>query len=227
MHLMKIKESGLTLIELMISSILIGIVMIGVISFSYSIKTQQDSAKHLTLLKTQATTAVSIMKNDAAEAIGDAINPGIWCFAGGGAATTGSPCSRSAGNDLFLCFRKIDGNVPPTLTDYSDDSWSCYFPDMSDTDGDGNSDDTIWKCPVNYSGTSAPSGYSNCTSTATALLLETNNDDFAQIIYDASNAIVHVQITLETLSDRSQPYHPIKNPGHDVTAYLTPLSHSK
>jgi len=224
MHIKLKNKKGLSLIELLAASILIGIVMVGVVSFSFSVKSQQDSTKKAANIVTDVTSAINYMKADAKKAIGDAIAPGIWCHADSGSPANNDQCNRSGSDEFYLCFRIPDNNITPTITNYSDDTWSCYYQDMNDNN-------TIWKCtdPISTAGAPdfVPSNYTNCSGDIDNIqLIKTINEDFAKIIY-RSGSILYVEVTIDGISDTTQALHPIKNPGHSVTAYLNPKSHSK
>jgi type II secretory pathway pseudopilin PulG len=227
MALQSNKKLGMTLIELLVASILTGIIMIGIASFSFSIKSQQNAANRTSTLTAKVNSAINYIKRDASKAIGDAIAPGIWCHAGGGSPANGNACSRLGADQLFICFRIPDNNDPPTITDYSDDSWSCYYQDNVGS----NPDNMIYKCGDEFSSAGAPdyipSGYANCVDDDdTFTLVDTTNEDFASIIYD-SGRISCIEITINALKDKTIAYNPITNPGYDITANINPKSQSR
>jgi len=105
---------AMTLVELLIASILIGIVMIGVLSFNMSIKRIQESTDRDTLLSMRAEATITRMGRDARTAIGDPVNRGI-IITPEGAVTN-------------VAFRQDRDNTP---TDYSDDTWVIYYQNGS------------------------------------------------------------------------------------------------
>jgi prepilin-type N-terminal cleavage/methylation domain-containing protein len=100
---------GLTLVELLIASILVGIVMAGALSVDYAVRSlQKNDAKHHTL--TSRTSAAMLqMTRDAMKTVGDINDEGI------SSVTCGSECG--------ICFRQDTDSDPNS---YANDTWVCY-----------------------------------------------------------------------------------------------------
>ena len=69
-------QKGLTLTELLVATILIGIVMTGVSAFSVFVKQARDSTGSGTILAVQTATAMHYMVQDANKAVGDSSDRG-------------------------------------------------------------------------------------------------------------------------------------------------------
>ena len=71
------KRKGITLTELLVASILIGIVMVGVIAVSFAIKKMQETTNKSALLAMRATAVITHMTKNVALAVGYQDDPGI------------------------------------------------------------------------------------------------------------------------------------------------------
>ncbi|MFT7538659.1 MAG: prepilin-type N-terminal cleavage/methylation domain-containing protein [Lysobacterales bacterium] len=113
-HILK-SNKGVTLTELIISSVLIGIIMLGVMSFSFALKRIEESTS--TGASFDSTTAgfLSMFSRDVEKATGDSSNHGI--------------ITNTTGINNVICFRHDLIPTPPDLPtphDYTDDEWVCY-----------------------------------------------------------------------------------------------------
>ena len=121
------QNQAMTLTELLVSTALISIVMVGVVSVDYAIRNSQQkiSKSALTAMRTSAT-MLDIMKN-AALATGDITNPGVLQVAQG------------------VCIRQdvSDPNV------YTDDTWVCYTSNPSANDVRKCNRTSSGPCPMN------------------------------------------------------------------------------
>jgi Tfp pilus assembly protein PilW len=112
MNLQKLyKLSGISLTELLVSSILIGVVMTGVMGFSYAIKAIEQTSDAKSQATIRATSIMSFMRRDASLAVGNPNDPGVTTWA------TNAPAISS------ICFRH---DVNETPFNYTDDDWVCY-----------------------------------------------------------------------------------------------------
>ena len=106
---------GITLTELLVACVMIGILMIGTASFSLAIQRLQSSTNRSTILAMKMKAAMAEIDQDAVLAVGHATNPGVYAW-------TNSQDTNS------ICFRQ---DLPNTPWDYTDDSWICYYHDDS------------------------------------------------------------------------------------------------
>jgi prepilin-type N-terminal cleavage/methylation domain-containing protein len=103
-------KRGVTLTELLIASVLIGIIMLGIVSVDYATRqSHQKTTATGQLAMSTGGMLLDIMKNSSL-AVGDAAtanNSGIYVSPGGNTA----------------CFRQ---DLLQTPSNYTDDSWICY-----------------------------------------------------------------------------------------------------
>ena len=108
-------KKGVTFVELLISTILVGIVMLGVASFSMTVKHLQESSHTFGKTMMEMIAAMRFMTKDAFFAVGEEGDRGVW--------------GDDVGNRQGICFRH--DATPPSPDDYSDDTWVCYTHDVS------------------------------------------------------------------------------------------------
>lgn len=214
---------GVTLTELLVSTILIGIVMVGVVGFNLLIKNFQDSSNKGTSIAIKAASALSFLRKDAGLAVGNALDSGVLTFFD----TPSAPRST-------ICFRHDSTNSAPNNTpkDYTDDEWFCTTH--------GHSFD-LHRCgPL-----AAPSP--DCTLSGSAvdvpiLKLVHNTDpaykgDFFNVpggCGDCSNPgdenhMDYIEINIHTAfkAGAGAPVvHPIDNPDYFLTTKIYPSGHS-
>jgi hypothetical protein len=199
-------NDGVTLTELLVSSMLIGIVMIGVISFSTIFDQMQETDSMASLLSTQASFMMGEMKRDAMLAVGDNLNRGI--------------AVQDLVSDKGICFRH-DTNNPAV---YTDDRWVCYAHGSS------------WhvKRCVGNSGL-APcfscfcAGYVISDDRFPRTALSKNAASFFQLMTDTEGRIEGVRFNIVAMDRDSNAtaYHPITNPQYTLTAEVHPPGHSR
>ncbi len=106
-------KKGLTLTELLVSTVLIGIVMVGVASFSMTIKNLQESSNQSGITMLQMISAMRYITRDASFAVGEEGDRGVWV--------------DDVGVSRGICFRHDTASATPG--DYTDDTWVCYVHD--------------------------------------------------------------------------------------------------
>lgn len=197
--MIKTNSDGLTLTELLVATVIIGVVMIGVAAFSLGIKQMQTSTGLVTILETQLMTAMADIEKNATLAIGYADNPGM--------------VANAAAPPEYFSFRK-DTNTP---ADFSDDVWIIYFiqhPVVS------SEEVFLYKCEApataaNPDPASNPT-VSGCDATNSLLLLQ--NVTYSDIEFslvqnsDPNNLAFYFEISLKTRSEPEKSFDPIKNP---------------
>lgn len=200
------KKNGITLTELLVASVLVGIVMLGVASFSVSIKQFQNSTNKSTITEMKTKAAMARITKDAYLAVGDETDRGIVAY--------------SAGQNLSICFRH-DTNNPSS---YTDDAWKCYFR--------GNQDDLL---ACNVPPQSVPvQNIGHCNNTGgggapSRLLLELDpaKNIFYQLVENASGQLEYVELSLTGIFDQTAVKHPINNPTYTTTTQVSPPGHSR
>lgn len=203
-------NAGLTLTELIVSSMLIGIVISGVTAFSFALKETERSTSKSSLLAMKTAAAMSMMKKDIEAAVGSYDNRGVLSFSGGGEAS--------------VCLRHdTDGNP----MDYTNDNWRCYF---------NATNYTIYRCPYK---TTTPTNIttSSCAGTGTEMVNfvpglwpgTSNWVNFQPVNYpsDTTLRLDYVLLILNTGKyDASAPYDPLDQPYTVLRAQIAPINHS-
>jgi len=198
------KKSGITLTELLVASILIGIVMLGVASFSSSIRQLHNSTNKSAILAMRMNTAMTHLVKDAMLAVGDAGNPGVYSW-------------TDDDDQNSLCFRHDTSQTPE---DYTDDVWTCYYH--------GNSY-TIDKCvgsTWDFEGVGACQLSADCCQGAGPeieilnLPKEASTSTFATV----TNGSVQISLTSRFIQD--DPAHPILNPENTLSTTINLPGHS-
>jgi len=108
---LKKDRSGITLIELIVGCMLMGIVMVGVVAFSLSLQQMQEAQDKKTLLALRTEAVVKHFERTASRIIGDFDDPGV--------AYEGAGYTISS----WVSLRTDEDETPG---DYTDDLWTVY-----------------------------------------------------------------------------------------------------
>lgn len=203
-------KKGLSLTELLIASVLIGIVMVGVMAFNFSVKSIEDTSTKASLTALRASQALGFLKRDAETATGDASDPGIVH-------------GINAGGDPSICFRQ-DKSIPVTPGIYTDDTWVCFYVET----------DQLKRC-ANLPAAAAVPLYTDATcTTATGKtippLIDLTDKNFftvAKTIDGALTRISSVTFTITTRYDTSTGASVLENPTYTLTTKVSPIAHSR
>ena len=194
-------KKGITLTELIVASILIGIVMIGVAAFSASIEQLHTSTNRSTILTMKTTATMNHITRAAYLAVGDETDRGI---------VTGG-----LGKKESICFRH-DTDVDPSS--YTGDTWTCYFI--------GNQQE-IYLCDAGL--TPPVDNWGDCKAGVgnPQELLTLDTIIFFNVVNDVGlGPLEYIEINLPAIYQRNQPIHPIKNPRYILKSRITPPGHS-
>ena len=194
-------QKGLTLTELLVATILIGIVMTGVSAFSVFVKQTRDSTGKGTILAVQTATAMHYLAADANKAVGDSGNRGV---------VSGGPS---------ICFRH-DTNNPAS---YTDDTWACYWY--------YNVFNALWKCvDRNEGATIPPTDFTDCqtgTGEVKLVTLDPAATNYFAVVDDANGRFDYVDITLNTIANPAQAASTIANPTYKLFTRVSPPAHGR
>lgn len=208
----QICRRAVTLTELLVASILVGIVTVGVISFYLMYEQTVHVGADQANVQPMGAVLIGELKKDAMKAVGDPFNPGIVTV---DTIVMGPPDSGTRG----LCFRHDVSNP----ASYADDRWVCYRH--------GNSWH-VYRC-VGNSGL-APCVACNCAgyvrsnyTAALAVSRGTTGDPappFYEIINDANGRFKSIRFNIWAMHDsrNRQPYHPVTNPRYKLTTEVSP-----
>ncbi|MBU0467454.1 MAG: prepilin-type N-terminal cleavage/methylation domain-containing protein [Candidatus Omnitrophica bacterium] len=194
-------NKGMSLTELIVASVLIGIVMLGVISFTSSLKSIQGSTSNSTIPSVKLSSVMFEISKDASLVIGDQLDSGIE--------------EDDAIATPYLCLRQDnDGAGTSNITpdDYSDDTWVCYLMDNANT---------LHKC--------IDANFSNCVDGSTTPqfpdLITLSQNSFFDVIDSGTPArIEHIHLDLRTRNVPTDAVHPINNPEFTLETNISPLS---
>ncbi|VAX34810.1 hypothetical protein MNBD_UNCLBAC01-1574 [hydrothermal vent metagenome] len=194
---------GLTLTELLVSTALIGIITLGVVAFSISMKGIQESTNKTTLLNMQVIAVMTNIKRDAFLAVGNQADPGILVE------------FSTPANNNWIAFRQ-DQNVPPTPADFSDDVWVIYIRDLTA--------DTLRTCTKTSAPTSAASILDSSCSAANALELSSHIENVMFELITAGR--FNVDIMVQVRFTPGTVVNPIDNPEYILSDQISPPGHN-
>lgn len=197
-------QNALTLAELLVATILIGIVMTGVSAFSLFVKQARDSTGAGTILAVQTATAMHYLAADANKAVGDNSSRGVVVDAPGG---------------VSICFRH-DTNDPAA---YADDTWACYWYN--------NASNALWQCATRTAAAGAPpASFGDCNLGGAAIRLVTLDPaatNYFAVVDDANGRFEYVDITLNTIANPAQAANTIVNPTYQLFTRVSPPAHGR
>ncbi len=191
------KSSGLTLTELIISTIIVGIMMVGITSMDVAFRRSQMGTSRKALLSMRASVIMLEISKDAQLATGDQSSMGV---------DTSVPDT--------LCIRREDPSRPPPLVtpgDYTDDDWACYT----------HLGNHLYKCMSIH-----PAGPVNCTGGAADEDLGAVTGFIPKMIVDIANHEFCLEVDLTTIYNPAIGANAIDNPDFNLKARFNLISHS-
>lgn len=209
----------MTLMELMVATILVGIVMVGTVSVDFAVHSIRKTTADGATLALQTSAAMLDITTNMAKAVGDAQSLGV--------ETDNPACTVAAPCRLWFCGRQDTDNDPNT---YTGDVWTCYWKPNSTTDPN------IYK----YTRTAAQ-GAGACTGACTTATAEIIGAAACKV---ANCTSYHFEFSLTnnpatrrfsfdlTLKNRAYPLQqvnpaqPLKNPEYELSSHVTPMGHS-
>lgn len=210
-------KKGMTLTELLIASILIGIVMVGVFSFSQAVKQIHQSTDRSTIPAARVASAMARIVSDGNLMSGD----GYW--------ETGDPVDIGSGLFIYedagtsaygICFRHDTDDDPAVFTN---DQWVCYAH---------NGDRMVWRCTVTEANvgtfTACPAGGMFAKP---VIDLAVGSEDFFNVTTHTENGrdvLDEIEITLTTKIDPDDAGNdPMINPSFSLTATINPWAQGR
>lgn len=197
---------GMTLTELLVASVMIGIVMVGVASFSLAIKNLQRSTDKTVIVALKTKAVMARLTQDAVLAVGDEQDRGV--------------VTRATGQNNSVCFRQDLLNTPD---DYTGDTWVCYYR--------GNTR-VLHRC-VNPSFSIPPgcASLAQCCNGATLdetlITLADSSGPIGTIVENAAGNLEYIDLILTVRHIYNQPEHPIDNPEYTLSTQVSPQAHSR
>jgi len=199
---MKKATQGMTLTELLIASILVGIIMAGAVSVDFAIRRGRKNMADGAKIAMELNAAMLQMTRDAMAATGDASSPGI--------------VSDDTGAIFNICFR-YDANMTPNS--YADDEWICYSQDTTQK--------IIRRCI--QTAASGPLGGESACPAGSERITQMRSDYASPFfaVIQTGGEIDRIHFSLSTCADPSQAENPITNPCQSVTSSINPPSMSR
>ncbi len=119
----RLSQSGLTLVELIVASVLISIILLGIVAFNASLQQMQTNSISSSSGSFQASVAMTYLRNDITMATGQGggNNKGIVLYRSGPYSNPGN---------TSLCLRQPDSSP----MDFTDNFWTCYLFDSTNND---------------------------------------------------------------------------------------------
>jgi len=216
-------QKGVTLTELIVASMLIGIVMAGVTGFSVTVKDFEDHSQKATLLSMRTATAMHQITKDISLAVGNHLQRGVQ-----------TPSVDPVG--IYSLCARHDTSLTPE--DYTDDEWVCYFVDNSG----GGIDNIFYRCnPVadivydsDQDGIVGPGFDGSCAAANRRQLINVmphpNEVLFAPVIISnnaTTGRLEYVEIRLYSLWEPTVEWDPVSNPSFALEARISPAGHSR
>lgn len=190
-------KNGITLTELLVASILIGVVMLGVASFNVSILQFQKTSDITAILALKAMTAMNYLVKDAYTVTGERTDEGI--------------VTDEAGSFQSICFRHNSAGGDPGS--YADDQYTCYLFEVDN--------DTFSRCPVPTPiGNVPPDSVADCGNRN--ILFLTRSNTVWSISTDADGRTEYIDFTIDAIVDPANAEHPVKNPIYTLTTQVSP-----
>ncbi len=216
MRICSLSNHAMTLIELIVASILVGIVTLGLIAAEQAIRMSRQSSNRDSQISAQLQAAMTALSKDINSTVGDASDTGIYQYA--------------VGNNLSVCFRYAQGD--PNI--YSDDRWSCWTAN-TDTDSGLLSACRNLALPTSDCRLSlAPTkiDWATLTFDGTYTTFFSVLDDSAAVIAPASAIITgrkisYIDIQLKSRFNPAVASHPIENPEYTLTSRFSPVGLSR
>ncbi|MCB9771987.1 MAG: type II secretion system protein [Candidatus Omnitrophica bacterium] len=208
-------KKGMTLTELIIATVLVGIVTLGLVAAEQAVRMSRQSSMRDSQISGQMQATMLVLNRSASLTVGDSANTGIYQYL--------------SSNDMTTCFRQGAGDVNV----YTDDVWTCWWVDIS---SGGN--------PVLTSCENLNSPVTTCNGQASlrewvTLVFEGSYTQFCSVVDTGGftitppNAIItgtkvaYIQLTLQSRHNKDKAAHPIENPDYTLTANISPSGLSR
>lgn len=207
----------MTLTELIVASVLVGIVTLGLVAAEQAVRMSRQSSNRDAQISAQLQAAMTRLTQQANATVGDTSDTGIYQY--------------SSGEDLSICFRSANGDA----NSYADDRWNCWNTNTS-TGLLTNCEGIAGLLPPTSCAAAGPIQWGTLTFNATTYTtFFTVVDDtgatippvagVGEIIRDRK--IAYIQLELTSRADPSRPEHPINNPQYTLTSRISPVGLSR
>lgn len=205
-------KKGMTLTELIIATVLVGIVTLGLVAAEQAVRMSRQSSMRDSQISGQMQATMLVLNRSASLTVGDSADTGIYQYL--------------SGTDMTTCFRQGTGDVNV----YTDDVWSCWWVNRATglLSSCENLNNTVTSCAGQASLRSWVTLTFDASYTRFYSVVDTSDTVIAP-----GNAIVtgtkvaYIQLTLKSLYNTSKAEHPIENPEYTLTANVSPAGLSR
>jgi len=212
MKRLSLTRSGMTLMELLITSVLVGIVTVGLIAAEQVVRMSRQSSARDNLVSTQMQAMMLALTTDISKTTGDYASTGIYL--------EDNPIPT-----VYLksaCFRYPYGDV----NTYSDDRWSCWTFDMDSG--------ILLSCsnlnaPVSDC-TASPGvqDWSSIKYTKLAISVIDNTGNYIPSTGLVTNSsVAYIRVRIITRYDTNKDADPISNPDYKLESNISPVGLSR
>ena len=203
------QNSGFTLAELLVTTVLIGVVMLGISSIDVALHQLERGTSRNSLMAMRTNALMFHIREHARLTTGDANNPGAICM------PENPVGSGECSNATHIWIRREDPNVAPALqtANYNDDVWVMYH--LSGT--------SFFFCDRVTAGNNDPTPITACPGGATEENLGSLTGIEVSLERDRATRNFSINITLRNRSDPLRPIDPFNNPENVLTATTYPL----
>ena len=196
--------SGLTLTELLITTVIVGVMMLGIVGAQMALQQSERGATRQALVSMRLSAMMTDISKNASLAIGNSFQPGIVI------------------NRTGFCFRQDRGAPLGTPADFTDDKWVCYTRIGTN----------LYKCESNLSSRCEGEGEDQILGAVTTRTFTEfatpPTTTLPRLVIDetVSNQKMFFEFTLETRYDPSKPYDYLNNPQLQMTTRVVPEGYS-
>ena len=208
MHLKK--KSGLSLLELVITTMVVAIIVVGIASMEVALRQSEKSTSRNALLAMRTSGLMFHIRKNIELATGDATSPGVVCTT----VDLNGDCLPA--DTLYIRQENQALPVATRTVNYNDDIWFRYRH---------LADHSLLFCRTDRVGDLNPVG-SDC---APGVIEENLGALFSMDIHPQMDRVAQdffIQVTLRNRIDMARPADPFDNPQLNLTTNISPLSSS-
>lgn len=198
---------GLTLIELVVAAVVIGIITMGIFAADYAIRTTQSNSFRSNYLNMKVASVIMEMSQAAKKVTGHR-----WDGQTGLQYQAEGIYIDDWNNPKAICFRYDEDNNPNS---YTGDHWQCFSRP--------NASYSIYRCEVNESTdvtTAVP-----CATTNANFLIQPTTATFIFPVREGGSPTGrwdYIQLTINTRFNPSASYDPLTNPQLEMSTLIYP-----
>ncbi len=205
-------NTAMTLTELIIASVLVGIVTLGLIAAEQAVRMSRQSSHRDAQVSAQLQSAMIKLNRDASSTVGDSTDTGIYQY--------------SSGNDRSICFRQAAGDA----NIYTDDVWNCWWATSGLLASCGPLANPLTTC----SGQASLFNWVTLKFEGTYTTFYSVIDDDTQAVitplapwYILNKKISYIQLDLRSRFNPAADVNPIENPDYALDARISPTGLSR